>query len=104
MSKLLEANMMEKKPLVIVGAGMASPRLMGQLVARAPGCYAVPLNAEEQRPPYKRVLAGEIAVLQIDLRPTARWPAAGVKMIAHASIAATRGSLKFDAPLLLEAA
>jgi NAD(P)H-nitrite reductase large subunit len=108
MSKLREGKMMEKNPLIIVGAGMASPRPVEKLVARAPGGYALRLTAENRRPPYNpavsSVPANEIAVSVIGQWATAWRRAAGVKVLADATIGAIRRSLMSDAPLRLEAA
>jgi nitrite reductase (NADH) large subunit len=103
MSKLREDKRMKKER-----AGMAATRLVEELVARAPGGYALRLTGEEPRPPYNRLLssvpADEIAGSEIGLRSREWRRAVGVEMLPRASIAATRRSLMFDAPLVLEAA
>ncbi|HEY8162356.1 MAG TPA: FAD-dependent oxidoreductase [Methylocystis sp.] len=78
---------MKKEHLVIIGAGMAATRLVGELVARAPARYEITLIGEEQALPYNRVLlssvlAKEASLDDVVLKPAQWWRDAGVTRIA----------------------
>ncbi|GAU80707.1 NAD(P)/FAD-dependent oxidoreductase [Bosea sp. BIWAKO-01] len=71
------------EPLVIVGKGMAATRLVDELSQRALGRYSIAVIGAEPRLAYNRVLlspllAGEIGVPEIELKPAAWWGARGV--------------------------
>ncbi|KAF2989088.1 FAD-dependent oxidoreductase (plasmid) [Methylocystis sp. MJC1] len=76
---------MEKETLVIVGAGMAATRLVDELIAAAPGRYAIHVIGEEPRLAYNRVLlssalTGEVRLDDIVLKPREWWRANGVEI------------------------
>jgi nitrite reductase (NADH) large subunit len=73
------------EPLVVVGNGMASARLVEELAKAALGRYAVAVVGDEPRLAYNRVLlssvlAGETASHDIELRPAAWWRDRGVTL------------------------
>jgi nitrite reductase (NADH) large subunit len=73
------------EPLVIVGNGMASARLVEELAKSALGRYAIAVIGEERRLAYNRVLlssvlAGETASHEIELRPASWWRDRGVTL------------------------
>lgn len=77
---------MEKERLVIVGGGMAATRFVEEIVARAPGRFAVTVIGEEPRLAYNRVLlspvlAGEMSLADIELKPAGWWRDAGVEFL-----------------------
>lgn len=81
------------EPLVIVGNGMAAARLCEELVQRALGRYAVAVVGEEPRLAYNRVLlssvlAGEVQVGNISLKPAAWWSDRGVTLCYGAGVTA----------------
>jgi len=74
------------EPLVIVGNGMATARLVDELCRRALGRYAVAVVGAEPRLAYNRVLlssvlAKEVAPAEIELRSAAWWRARGVTLL-----------------------
>jgi len=76
---------MEKETLVIVGAGMAATRLVEELLAAAPGRYAIRVIGEEPWLAYNRVLlssalTGDVALDDILLKPRDWWSANGVEI------------------------
>jgi nitrite reductase (NADH) large subunit len=73
------------EPLVIVGNGMASARLVDELAKTALGRYAIAVIGAEPRLAYNRVLlssvlAGETASHDIELRPADWWRDRGVTL------------------------
>jgi nitrite reductase [NAD(P)H] large subunit len=73
------------EPLVVIGNGMAAARLAEELSRRALGRYAVALIGEEPRLAYNRVLlssllAEEIALSDIELKPARWWRDRGVTL------------------------
>src|SRR5262245_8092456 len=81
------------EPLVIIGNGMAAARFVEELSTRALGRYAVAVVGEEPRLAYNRVLlssvlAGEVAVSEVELRPAQWWRDRGVTVLyGHAATA-----------------
>lgn len=78
---------MEKEKLLVVGGGMACARFVEELISRSPDRYAITMIGEEPRLAYNRVLlssvlAGEISIGEIDLKPARFWTDAGVACIA----------------------
>lgn len=78
---------MDKEKLVVVGGGMASARFVEELISSAPGRYAISVIGEEQRLAYNRVLlssvlAGEISIDDLELKPAQFWKNAGVEFLA----------------------
>src|ERR1700704_2234745 len=72
-------------PLVIVGNGRATARLVDELAKVALGRYAIAVIGDEPRLAYNRVLlssvlAGETASHDIELRPAAWWRDRGVTL------------------------
>ncbi len=73
------------EPLVVVGNGMATARLVDELAKVALGRYAIAVIGNEPRLAYNRVLlssvlAGEIASHDIELKPAAWWRDRGVTL------------------------
>ena len=73
------------EPLVVVGNGMATARLVDELAKVALGRYAIAVIGDEPRLAYNRVLlssvlAGETASHDIELRPAAWWRDRGVTL------------------------
>jgi nitrite reductase (NADH) large subunit len=73
------------EPLVIVGNGMATARLVDELAKVALGRYAIAVIGAEPRLAYNRVLlssvlAGETASHDIELRPASWWRDRGVTL------------------------
>jgi nitrite reductase (NADH) large subunit len=73
------------EPLVIIGNGMASVRLVDEMAKRALGRYAIAVVGEEPRLAYNRVLlssllADEVAPADVELRPAAWWRDRGVTL------------------------
>src|SRR3982074_1810200 len=74
-----------REPLVIIGNGMAAARLADELARRALGRYAVAVIGEEPQLAYNRVLlssllADEVALSDIELRPARWWRDRGVTL------------------------
>jgi nitrite reductase (NADH) large subunit len=73
------------EPLVIIGNGMAAARLCEELSARALGRYAIAVVGKEPRLAYNRillssVLAGEVSVSDITVKPADWWRKHGVTL------------------------
>jgi nitrite reductase (NADH) large subunit len=73
------------EPLVVVGNGMATARLVDELAKVALGRYAIAVIGAEPRLAYNRVLlssvlAGETASHDIELRPASWWRDRGVTL------------------------
>src|ERR1700719_3655409 len=71
------------EPLVVVGNGMATARLVDELAKVALGRYAIAVIGDEPRLAYNRVLlssvlGGETASHDIELRPASWWRDRGV--------------------------
>ncbi|HEY6996068.1 MAG TPA: FAD-dependent oxidoreductase [Xanthobacteraceae bacterium] len=71
--------------LIVVGNGMAAARFVEELATRALGRYAVAVIGEEPRLAYNRVLlsallAEEVAVSDIELKPAGWWRDRGVTL------------------------
>ncbi|MFA6266065.1 MAG: FAD-dependent oxidoreductase [Pseudolabrys sp.] len=81
------------EPLVIIGNGMATARLVEELNARALGRYAIAVIGEEPRLAYNRVLlssvlAREVSHGDIELRSADWWRAHGVTLLyGHRAVA-----------------
>lgn len=74
------------EPLIIVGKGMAATRLVDELSQRALGRYSIAVIGAEPRLAYNRVLlspllAGEIGMPEIELKPADWWQARGVSTL-----------------------
>ena len=74
-----------RERLLIIGAGMAASRLIDDVSRTAPGRFAITLIGAEPRRPYNRVLlssllAQDVAVDDIDLKPEAWWREQGVEL------------------------
>ena len=79
------------EPLVIVGAGMASTRLVQEISSHALGRYSIVVIGDEPRPAYNRVLlssllAGEIDAAALDLAPRDWWTRHGVTNIYGSAV------------------
>src|SRR5712691_9858317 len=73
------------EPLVIIGNGMATMRLVEELATRALGRYAIAVVGEEPRLAYNRVLlssvlAQEISRSEIELKSAQWWRGRGVTL------------------------
>jgi nitrite reductase (NADH) large subunit len=73
------------EPLVIIGNGMATARLVDELAKCALGRYAIAVIGDEPRLAYNRVLlssvlAGEATSQEIELRPASWWRDRGVTL------------------------
>jgi nitrite reductase (NADH) large subunit len=81
------------EPLVVIGNGMASMRLVEDLATRALGRYAIAVVGEEPRLAYNRVLlssvlAQEISRSEIELKPARWWRDHGVTLLyGHKAVA-----------------
>lgn len=76
-----------REKLVVVGAGMAATRFVEELTNRAPDRYDILVIGEEPRLAYNRVLlssvlAGDLSVDDIELKPRQWWRAAGVDALS----------------------
>ncbi|MGD9656074.1 MAG: NAD(P)/FAD-dependent oxidoreductase [Methylocystis sp.] len=85
MTDLQVLNSREK--LVVVGAGMAATRFVDELRSRAPDRYAILVIGDEPRLAYNRVLlssvlAGDLSVDDIELKPRQWWRAPGVSALS----------------------
>jgi nitrite reductase (NADH) large subunit len=74
------------EPLVIIGNGMATMRLVEELSVRALGRYAIAVIGEEPRLAYNRVLlssvlAGEVSRADVELKSAQWWRARGVTLM-----------------------
>jgi nitrite reductase (NADH) large subunit len=74
------------EPLVVIGNGMASMRLVEDLARRALGRYAIAVVGEEPRLAYNRVLlssvlAQEISRSEIELKPARWWRDHGITLL-----------------------
>ncbi len=74
------------EPLVIIGNGMATMRLVEELSLRALGRYAIAVIGDEPRLAYNRVLlssvlAREVSQSDIELKPAQWWRAHGVTLM-----------------------
>jgi nitrite reductase (NADH) large subunit len=73
------------EPLVVIGNSMAAARFVEELAKRALGRYAVAVIGEEPRLAYNRVLlsallAREVGVSEIELKPALWWRERGVTL------------------------
>lgn len=80
-----------REKLVVVGAGMAATRFVEELTKRAPGRYDILVIGDEPRLAYNRVLlssvlAGELSVDDIELKPSRWWRAAGVEVLSGCKV------------------
>ena len=85
----------QRERLVIVGGGMASLRLIEEIVALCPGRYEIVLVAKEPQPPYNRVLlssllAGEVEEADIELRPRAWFADNRIELVCGAAASELR--------------
>lgn len=73
-----------REKLVVVGAGMAATRFVEELTNLAPDRYDILVIGDEPRLAYNRVLlssvlAGDLSLDDIELKPSQWWRAAGVQ-------------------------
>ncbi|MDP3067759.1 MAG: FAD-dependent oxidoreductase, partial [Methylocystis sp.] len=76
-----------REKLVVVGAGMAATRFVEELTNRAPDRYDTLVIGDEPRLAYNRVLlssvlAEELSIDDIELKPSQWWRAAGVEVLS----------------------
>jgi nitrite reductase (NADH) large subunit len=74
------------EPLLVIGNGMATARLVDELATRALGRYAVAVVGEEPQLAYNRVLlssvlAGAVPLSEIELKPPKWWTDRGVTLL-----------------------
>lgn len=86
MSKLREEISGKREELVIVGAGMAAARLVEELLSLEPARYAIRVIGDEAHSFYNRVLlssvlANEVALDNIELKPIQWWRDAGIEVM-----------------------
>jgi nitrite reductase (NADH) large subunit len=86
---------LERERLLVVGGGMASLKLVEELVGLCPGRYEIALAAKEPRAPYNRVLlssllAGEAEEADIELRPAAWFAESGVELLTGTEVTALK--------------
>ena len=84
-----------REKLVVVGNGMASVRLIDEIIQAAPKRYDITVVGREPRPGYNRVLlssllAGESADADIELRPAAWYKNNGVRLLTGTRVTALR--------------
>ncbi|WP_020185633.1 FAD-dependent oxidoreductase [Methylopila sp. 73B] len=84
---------MDRERLVVVGAGMASLRLLEELKAACPGRYAVTVLGAEPEPAYNRVLlssllAGEASDEDLAFKDRAWYAANGYRLLTGAAVQA----------------
>lgn len=82
---------MDRERLVVVGAGMASLRLLEELKAACPGRYAVTVLGAEPEPAYNRVLlssllAGEANDEDLAFKDRAWYAANGYRLLTGAAV------------------
>jgi nitrite reductase (NADH) large subunit len=80
------ASLRMSEPLVVIGNGMAAMHLVEELTRRALGRYAIAVIGEEPRLAYNRVLlsavlAQEVSLSEIELRPARWWSHRGVTLL-----------------------
>jgi nitrite reductase (NADH) large subunit len=86
-------GLLMSEPLVVIGNGMASMRLVEELARRALGRYAIAVVGEEPRLAYNRVLlssvlAQEISRAEIELKSARWWRDHGVTLLyGHRAVA-----------------
>jgi len=76
-----------RERLVVVGNGMAGMRTVEEVLARAPGRYAITVIGAEPHPNYNRillssVLAGEKTIDEIVINPIAWYEERGIRLVA----------------------
>jgi nitrite reductase (NADH) large subunit len=84
-----------RERLLVVGGGMASIKLVEELVAHCPGRYEIVLAAKEAHAPYNRVLlssllAGEAQPADIELRAAGWFAENGIMLLAGVEVCALR--------------
>ena len=84
-----------RERLLVVGGGMASLKLVEELVELSPGRYEIVLAAKERHRPYNRVLlssllAGEAQAPEIELRPASWFAEKGITLLAGVEVSALR--------------
>ena len=84
-----------KRRLLVIGNGMASLRLIEELIALAPARYEIGVVGKEPRPAYNRVLlssllAGESQPGDIELKPRAWYAEQGIEVICGVAAFALR--------------
>jgi len=92
MSKQREEISGNREELVIVGAGMAAARLVEELIALDPDRYAIRVIGDEAHSFYNRVLlssvlANDVALDDIELKPMRWWRDAGIEIMRNCKAA-----------------
>ncbi len=82
-----------REKLVVIGNGMAGLRCLEEITALTPGRFEITVVGEEAEPAYNRVLlspllAGEIAVGDVGMKPRDWYGAHGITLITGQSVAA----------------
>jgi nitrite reductase (NADH) large subunit len=91
MSKLPKRARKHKEALIVVGAGMAAVRFVEELTAASPGRFAIRVIGEEAGLAYNRVLlssvlASDVAIEDIELKPAQWWRDAGVEVLSGCKV------------------
>jgi nitrite reductase (NADH) large subunit len=85
--------------IIVVGNGMAGLRVVEEIVAQAPGRFDVTIAGEEPEPAYNRVLlspllAGEIGIADVRLKPCDWYAAQDIKLVTGAAVTALDATAK----------
>ena len=84
-----------RERLLVVGGGMAALKLVEELVEQCPGRYDIVMAAREPHAPYNRVLlssllADEVQVADVELRPYAWFGEKGIHLLDGVEVSAVR--------------
>ena len=90
---------MTKTKIFVVGNGMASLRLLEELVALAPHKFDICVAGEEAEPAYNRVLlspllAGEIGAVDVAMKPRDWYAANGITLLTGVKVLSLDGTAK----------
>ena len=82
---------MEREPLLVIGNGMASARLVQELVARAPDRFAITVIGDEPGAAYNRImlsslLCADTEACDLPLKPADWWTASRVTVISGIAV------------------
>ena len=88
-----------REKLVVIGNGMAGLRFLEETVAQAPGRFDITAIGEEAEPAYNRVLlspllAGEIGVADVRMKPRDWYDAHSITLISGAPVTALDAAAK----------
>ncbi len=88
-----------REKIIVVGNGMAGLRVVEEIIAQAPGRFDVTVAGEEPDPAYNRVLlspllAGEIGVADVHMKPRDWYAAQGIALVTGAAVTALDAAAK----------